>query len=112
MPERICEVNMYRGTGEFLGQDWTDGMHGPMSNVRSEKNKIGCFNPARWLNPFYDPEGTRFRSVWDDDSDVSLPITGGYNYAQWLCTEHYDEVIVMAKEDEEIDRVRRGIDED
>jgi hypothetical protein len=104
VPDRICEVNMFRSRG--MESTW-----GMLYEPRvSEKNRIGCFNPARWLNPFYDPDGTKFRSVWDDNPDLSLPVTGGYNYAQWLCTDHYDEVMSGVKEDEELDRLRRGIE--
>jgi hypothetical protein len=39
--------------------------------------RIGCFAVAMFENPCYDPSGQG---------------KGIYNYAMWLCAEHYDEV--------------------
>ncbi len=68
---------MWRGpchNGHRLG---TDGC---------EDCRIGCFKPARFRNPNYDPEGKMSFGV--------------YNYAEWLCAQHYDEVMSDKSEEE------------
>jgi hypothetical protein len=41
----------------------------------------GCPKPGRFRNPVFDPDGLRFKFF------------GFFGYAEWLCAEHYDEVM-------------------
>lgn len=50
--------------------------------------RTGCFSAAKFRNPLHDGDGTGL---------------GIYNYAEWLCAEHYDEVM---------DYIRRSKDND
>ena len=54
--------------------------------------RIGCFNPARWLNPFFGKEAP------DDDHWWTTP----YNYAEHLCADCYDRMMAELKDYEEM----------
>src|SRR5574337_106633 len=62
-----CGVRSYRAA-----RDCQNG-HGSLVHD-CEECRIGCFEPGRFKNPFY-PDGPMF------------------NYAEYLCAEHYDEVM-------------------
>jgi hypothetical protein len=82
---KTCGVRMFKGPCEC--------------SLGCADCRIGCFAPARHRNPFY---GTDFHSEfcwW----------RGGYNYAEFLCAEHYD--MVAAKEWEEAFRGEEGYEE-
>jgi hypothetical protein len=81
MPERYCEVNIYAGYGTHLGTV------PPINHTDDEEehHRVGCNNPARFENPFYGMTAANW---------CERP----FNYARWLCAEHYDEALWRAKE--------------
>src|ERR1700675_3823046 len=79
---KTCEVRMYKGRCP------RDCDHG------CGHCQIGCNNPARHKNPFFDKEFGSEDYWW----------RGMYSYAEWLCAECYDQMVSHAKEFEEIHR--------
>ena len=67
-----------------------------------EDCQIGCFAPARYRNPFFNTDFSNDTCWW----------RGGYNYAEFLCGEHYDDMVADAKEYEEAFRDEDGYEED
>jgi hypothetical protein len=85
--ERTCGVRIYKcGPG--------CRPHSPTGDT-GEKCRIGCFKPARFLNPNFgvDSDDDVFDHWWKYE----------YNYAEYLCAEHYDEVMRDKSENEEAD---------
>jgi hypothetical protein len=63
--------------------------------------RIGCFAPARYRNPFYNTDFGDEHHWW----------RGGYNYAEFLCAEHYDDMAEEAKAWEDALQVEEGYEE-
>ena len=77
-----CGVRMYRASEQCRNDHGAGGC---------EKCRIGCFNPARWLNPFFGKEGDD-RFWWRNP----------YNYAEYLCAGCYDRMMEELKDYEEM----------
>jgi hypothetical protein len=86
---RTCEVRMYRGP---CGRDCDHGC---------AHCQVGCFNPARFRNPFFGKDFGGEEYWW----------RGGYGYAEWLCAGCYDHAVGEAKEFEEMYLIS-GVEED
>ena len=84
---KTCEVRMFRGP---CPRECKFGC---------ERCQIGCFRPAAYRNPFYNT----------DFGDEVCWWRGGYNYAEYLCAQCYDEMVADAREWE---RAFREQDED
>lgn len=67
-----------------------------------ERCQIGCFAPARYRNPFYGTDFATEDCWW----------RGGYNYAEFLCDEHYDDMVADAKNWEKAFSEEDGYEED
>lgn len=58
--------------------------------LECENCRIGCFRPARFKNPNFG------RAEAEGDPDKWWLYA--YSYAEWLCAEHYDEVMDRSEE--------------
>jgi hypothetical protein len=63
-----------------------------------ENCRIGCFAPARYRNPFFGKEFWDERYWW----------RGMYSGIEYLCAEHYDEMVSELKEEEDLRRRWQG----
>lgn len=57
--------------------------------------RIGCFNDARMRNLFFGKEFGADENYW---------WRGMYSHCEWLCAEHYDDMVDTSKEMEEMYR--------
>jgi hypothetical protein len=84
--EHICEVRMYRASKDCPND------HGITHSC--ESCRIGCFKVARFRNPNF---GVTSETVGENRWWMYQ-----YNYAEWLCADHYDEVMEEKSEYEEL----------
>ena len=82
MEEHYCDVQIFKGPCDC--------------KISCEKCRIGCFKPAKFRNPSYDPDGLVKGTI--------------YNYAEWLCASHWDEAVAYKEEYD--DRVEQGMSDD
>lgn len=94
---RTCGVRIWKGDGNSACQLAGDCVSGCTYGCR-----IGCFNPARFRNPFYGKESHDDTYWW----------RGMYNYVEWLCAECYDDMIRDAREWETVFQDHEDYEED
>jgi hypothetical protein len=65
----------------------------PLGAEGCDDCRIGCFKPARFRNPNFGRKGAEdtFGKWW----------LFQYSYAEWLCAQHYDEVVADKSDYEE-----------
>jgi hypothetical protein len=80
--EHFCDVQIFKGPCDC--------------SVSCEKCRIGCFKLAKFRNPSYDPGGLVKGTI--------------YNYAEFVCADHYDEAVAYKAGYD--DWVRRGKPDD
>jgi hypothetical protein len=83
--DRTCEVRMYR-VNERCRKN-----HG-VNPGDCQTCRIGCFKPARWLNPYFGSDVPDERFWWRNP----------FNYAQYLCADCYDSMMEELKDYEEM----------
>lgn len=81
--DSVCGVRVHGYPGPVPAGTVLACPAGETPGIAGDTKRIGCFNPARFRNPEY-------------------PGGGYFNYAQWLCAGHYDEVMDF------VTRRRRG----
>jgi len=79
MSRHYCEINIYRAEKDCPND------HGIHPSGCDEDCRIGCNRVARFRNPNF--------SVHRGDIEDHKWWLYQYNYAEWLCAEHYDEVV-------------------
>lgn len=86
--DKTCEVRIYKGRCDDC-EERRDGC---------DKCRIGCWNPARYRNPFFG---------WDDWHEQYW-WRGMYGQVEWLCAKCYDDMIRTCKQFEELYRDFQG----
>jgi hypothetical protein len=97
---KLCGVRIWRGDGNPECQVAGDCVPGCTYGCR-----VGCFNPARFRNPFYG------RSSASED-DLYYWWRYMYTHVEWLCAECYDDMIRTARYFEEVYRDAGKFEED
>lgn len=91
---RLCGVRIWKGDGNPECQRAGDCVPGCTYGCR-----VGCFNPARFRNPFYGMGKEEEMFYWWRYM---------YSHVEWLCAECYDDLIRTSRYFEEIYREAGG----
>lgn len=85
--DKTCGVRIFKGACLHCGTGTYNISRG------CDHCRIGCFNPARMRNPFFGIERDWSEDYW---------WRGMYSHVEWMCAEHYDEMIAEMRDMEEM----------